>query len=75
METLAVNEMINILPYFIKHPNLWSNYDQKADVLYVHFKKPNTADNSEMVNEDTILRYENENIIGITLTNASKYHS
>jgi hypothetical protein len=29
-----------------KHKNVWTSYDQEADILYMHFKKPNRADYS-----------------------------
>ncbi|MGI8637514.1 MAG: DUF2283 domain-containing protein [Segetibacter sp.] len=71
METIAVNEVKNMLPYFIRHKNLWSSYDEETDTLYLHFKKPNNADNSEMTEDDIIVRYENNEIIGFTILNAS----
>lgn len=51
----------------MKHKNIWSNYNEEADCLYFHFKKPNTADHYEI-----IIRYENDEIIGLTVLNASK---
>ncbi len=65
-------EINQILPYFLKHKNLWTNYDNEADVLYVHFKKNNIADDSEMTDDDIIIRYANEEIIGLTILNASE---
>jgi uncharacterized protein YuzE len=72
METAEINQIKNLLPWFIKHGKVWTDYDQEADVLYVHFKKPNHADNSEMTDDDIIFRYEKDEIIGISLLNASK---
>ncbi len=72
METAEINQIKHLLPWFIKHGKVWTDYDQEADVLYVHFKKPNHADNSEMTEDDIIVRYEKDEIIGISLLNASK---
>lgn len=72
MEAIAVNEIRNILPWFMKQKTVWANYDEEADVLYLHFKKPNHADHSEMAEDDMIIRYENEEIIGVTVLNVSK---
>lgn len=36
------------------------SYDEEADVLYLNFKKPNHADNSELLDNDVIVRYEGE---------------
>ncbi len=72
METLVSDEIKYILPYFMKHKNVWTNYDQEADTLYMHFKKPNHSDHSEMSDDEIIIRYNNNEIIGLTILNASK---
>ena len=72
MEAIAVNEIKNILPWFMKQKTVWANYDEEADVLYLHFKKPNHADHSELTDDDMIIRYENNEIIGVTVLNVSK---
>ena len=72
METVVSKEIKSVLPYFMKHKNVWSNYDKDADTLYMHFKKPNHADHSEMTEDEIIIRYEHEEIIGFTILNASK---
>ncbi len=71
METIAVNEVKNLLPWFMKYKNVWSSYDKEADILYLHFKKPNHADHSEMTGDEIIIRYEQGEIIGFTILNAS----
>jgi uncharacterized protein YuzE len=38
-------------------------YNEDADVLYLHFKKPNHAYHSEMTEDEIIVRYENTEII------------
>jgi hypothetical protein len=45
---ISTEEIKSVLPYFMKHKNAWSNYDQEADILCMHFKKTNHADHSEM---------------------------
>ena len=52
--------------------SLWSSYDEEADVLYVNFKKPALATDSELTDEDILIRYEGDEIIGITILNASR---
>jgi uncharacterized protein YuzE len=51
---------------------LWSHYDREGDVLYLHFTKPNRADDSEMTDDDIIIRYEKGEVIGLTILNVSK---
>ena len=54
------------------HGYLWSSYDEEADTLYVNFKKPSKATDSEITDDDVIVRYEGDEVIGITILHASK---
>jgi uncharacterized protein YuzE len=71
MAQIAVNNYLNILPYVMESPKryLWSSYDEEADVLYINFKKPSFATDSELTEDDIIVRYENDEIIGLTIMN------
>jgi hypothetical protein len=44
----------------VPYPRIWTAYDKEADVLYINFKKPSHADDSELTDDDTIIRYEKE---------------
>lgn len=72
METIELQDIKDMLPYFLKYKKIWVDYDQEADVLYLHFKKPNHAYNSEMTEDDIIIRYEKGEVIGVSLLNASQ---
>lgn len=72
MAMANLSELKAMVPYMLKHKNLWSNYDEEADVLYLHFKKPNHADHSEMTDDNIIIRYKNSEVIGVTILNASQ---
>ena len=67
-----INELVKLVPRFIEHSNIWTNYDEEADVLYIDFKKPGIADESEMTDDNIIVRYEKDEIIGITVLDAKK---
>ena len=43
---------------------IWTAYDKAADVLYINFKKPSHADDSELTDDDVIIRYEKGEIVG-----------
>lgn len=76
MEKTVINDFKAISPLFIKYPNLWSNYDKQADVLYVNFSKPaKKADNTIITDDDIILRYMNNNLIGLTFLHVSEQYS
>ncbi|MBM4036002.1 MAG: DUF2283 domain-containing protein [Planctomycetes bacterium] len=52
--------------------HVWLDYDREADVLYVTLKKPSHADDSELTDNDIIMRYEGDEVVGITILHASK---
>jgi len=51
---------------------VWLTFDAEADALYVNFKKPSYATDSEMTDDDVIVRYEGDAVIGFTVLHASK---
>lgn len=54
------------LPY----PQVWSDYDEEADVLYLSFEKPQCASDSVMEEDGNIYHYRDRRLVGITLLNA-----
>jgi uncharacterized protein YuzE len=50
---------------------LWTRYDQEADVLYINLQKPAIATDSELTDQDIIVRYHNDQVIGYTVLHAS----
>jgi uncharacterized protein YuzE len=74
MAALAIEAYLRLLPS-LKHTeqgSLWMSYDAEADVLYVNFKKPSCATDSELTDDDVIVRYEGEEVIGLTILHASQ---
>jgi len=71
---INVREIADLAPQLLKIPydRIWSSYDKEADVLYLSFKKPSHADDSELTEDDIIIRYEKGEVVGITVLNASK---
>ena len=67
-------EFLKIMPAVRMSPQkyLWSSYDAEADVLYINFKQGNHATDSEMTDDDVIVRYKNEEVIGLTVLHASR---
>ncbi len=74
MEAIEVKKMLSLTPKLleISHKRIWTTYDEEADVLYINFRKPSHADDSELTEDDIIVRYEKGEVIGITILNASK---
>jgi uncharacterized protein YuzE len=73
MATVELEKFKGMIPLLLKSKDVWTHYDDGADVLYIHFEQPNKAVDTELADEDTLLRYdESGNIIGITFMHASK---
>lgn len=72
----SVENYLRILPSVKLAPqrSVWLSYDVEADVLYVNFKKPSFATDSELTDDDVIIRYEGSEMIGLTVLHASQRH-
>ena len=68
------SDFLTLLPAVRHSPNgrLQASYDEEADVLYVHFGPQPRPTDSELTNDDIILRYDGEEVIGITILHASQ---
>jgi len=51
---------------------MWIDYDKEADVLYISFRRPQKATDSEMLKNGILLRYKGDKLVGITVLEASK---
>lgn len=73
MAIAKLQEYLRLVPAIKEAPQrfVWMSYDQEADVLYVNFKKPSFATDSEMADDDIIIRYEGNEMIGLTVLHAS----
>jgi uncharacterized protein YuzE len=73
MEKAVIDELVNLAPFFTKYNDLWTKYDADADVLYINFAKPAiNAEDSELTDDDIIVRYAGNMPIGITLLHAKQ---
>ncbi len=50
---------------------MWVSYDSDADVLYVNFTQMNQATDSELTDDDIIVRYHGNEVIGYTILHVS----
>jgi len=74
MAVAEINEFLKLVPAVRRTPHsyLWSSYDVGADVLYINFKKPSHATDSELTDDDILVRYEGDEVVGLTVLHASK---
>ncbi len=69
-----LDDYLKLLPRVKNAPErtLWLSYDSDVDVLYINYKKPSIATDSEMTDDDIIVRYDGDEIIGMTVLHASQ---
>ena len=73
--TVDYRDYLRLLPRIKEAPqgNVWLSYDGEADVLYINFQQPSKATDSELTDDDIIIRYdEDAKVIGFTILRASK---
>ena len=68
IEYLTMAAAVNQFPI----NNLWSSYNEEADVLYIRFDKSIPVTDSELTDDDIILRYNGDQVVGITVLHASQ---
>ncbi|HSB79657.1 MAG TPA: DUF2283 domain-containing protein [Candidatus Methylomirabilis sp.] len=74
MAVADIGKFLELIPTVKESPQrtVWLSYDLEADTLYVNFKKPSHATESDLTDEDVIVRYEGDTVIGFTILHASK---
>jgi uncharacterized protein YuzE len=74
MAVTDIQRFLGLIPDVKESPQrvLWLSYDQEADTLYVNFRKPSHATDSDLTDDDVIVRYEKDEIIGLTILHASR---
>jgi len=57
MAVAEIQEYLKLIPAVKRSPQryLWLSYDPEADVLYINFKKPSHATDSEIADDDVIV--------------------
>jgi len=73
MGQMTLDQYVKLITAVKQAPQkyLLSSYDAEADVLYFNFK-PSPATESELTDDGVIIRYEGEDIVGLTVLHASK---
>jgi uncharacterized protein YuzE len=66
--------IFKVIPSILSFPykKMWIDYDENADVLYISFKRPQQATDTEMTKDGILIRYKDDDIVGITILEASK---
>ena len=70
MDKTIVELVKQALPLLLQRREFTWDYDEEADVLYVTFERAEATD-SDLTDDDIVLRYRDGAIIGLTVLHAS----
>jgi uncharacterized protein YuzE len=74
VEERVVVGLLESLPHLLRLPSkqVWFDFDEEADVLYVSFERPQGATDSELTEDGVLMRYRGSQLVGVTILNARK---
>lgn len=70
MDEAVVELLKQAVPLLLRCPEFSWSYDEEADVLYVTFERAEATD-SDLTDDDILLRFRGDNVIGVTVLHAS----
>jgi len=73
MQPQDFGKVLRAVPQLLKLPakQMWIDYDAEADVLYLSFRRPQNATDSEMREDGIIVHRRGRQIVGLTILEAS----
>jgi uncharacterized protein YuzE len=74
MATGVIGDILDTLPHLLRMPSkqVWFDFDEEADILYVSFERPQGATDSELTEDGVLMRYRGDQLVGVTVLNARK---
>lgn len=68
-----LKHILDALPGVLNVPvrRFWVDYDERADVLYISFRKPQRATEGELRDDGVIVRTRRKEAVGLTILDAS----
>lgn len=73
MAIAGIENYLKLLPNVKQTPEgfVWISYDAESDTLYVNYSRPSHATDSELTDDDVIIRYDGDKVVGFTVLHAS----
>ena len=70
----SMSKILGAVDGLIKVParRFWVDYDEEADILYLSFRHPQKATDSELREDGVIVRKHADQVVGLTILDASK---
>lgn len=69
-----ISKILEAVPDLVGLPmtKMWVDYDREADVLYLSFRRPQRASDSELRDDGVIVHRRGRQIVGLTILDASQ---
>ncbi len=73
LEAENLAHLLQAVSHLVQLPKLhmWLDYDEEADVLYVHFEEKPASTHSELGEHGVIFDYQGNRLVGVTILEAS----
>jgi len=74
LEKKSMTHLLKAVAHLVQLPktHMWLDYDEEADVLYLHFEDQPGSTHSEMRDDGVILDYKSRRLVGVTILEASQ---
>lgn len=74
LEKKSMSHLLKAVSHLVQLPqtHMWLDYDEEADVLYVHFEDQPSSTRSQMRDDGVILDYKGRRLVGVTILEASQ---
>ncbi len=74
MVSVSIDDYLRLVPALKESPqnSVWLTYDPEGDVLYINYERPGVATDSELTDDDIIVRYKGDEIIGLTVLHVTQ---
>jgi uncharacterized protein YuzE len=70
----SLSHLLKAVSHLVQLPKhrMWLDYDEEADVLYIHFAEEASSTHSEMREHGVIFDYKGNDLVGVTILDASQ---
>lgn len=71
MDAITIDR--KLIPLLLQLPSrqVWVDYDEEGDVLYLSFERPQQATDSVMGEDGNVYHYRGDHLVGVTILHAS----
>ena len=73
LQSKDFSRILRAVPQLVRFParQMWLDFDSEADVLYISFRRPQRASDSEMREDGILVHRRGKQIVGLMILDAS----